>query len=359
MTKWVQWLGAAMALPVLGMAQSALPGHVQPAPSALPSLQSRLAEGEPGDRVDIMTYNVHGLPWPIASGRPARLAEIGQQLRIMHQSGQAPGVVFLQEAFTRQARDIGRLAGYRYVAFGPGTREAGMDNRPDGPDWTAFEAGARWTKGEALGKFLGSGLAILSDYPISRVRRMSYGNPVCAGFDCLAAKGAMMAQLDLPDGHRIEVATTHMNSRAASAVPASRSDLAWLEQGEELSDFVAHNRDPRLPLVLGGDFNVGRSLPRQEGMLAFMARIGSGARDALRSLAAHGRPMPADARQELDHAKDWELAMTGAHDRLVPLEVTVPFGSNDQKPLSDHFGYRIRFAFKTMGQEAKTERRAS
>ncbi len=56
-----------------------------------------------------------------------------------------------------------------------------------------FAAAASWFKGERSGKLLGSGLQLLSDYPILAVRRAPFPAYACAGYDCLANKGILMA----------------------------------------------------------------------------------------------------------------------------------------------------------------------
>src|SRR3546814_6089793 len=66
------------------------------------------------DLLSVMTYNVAGLPWPLAKKGPEALHAIGERLSLMRARGCAPGVVVLQEAFSRDAKAIGRIAGYPY-----------------------------------------------------------------------------------------------------------------------------------------------------------------------------------------------------------------------------------------------------
>ena len=294
--------------------------------------------------ISVMTYNVHGLPWPIATGRPKALAEIARHLRVLHTQGIAPRVALLQEAFTSDAQAIARTSGYRYAAFGPGDDGATTAPLPVGITPASLRAGATWWKGEGLGKWTGSGLAILSDYPIVRVRRMAFSTDACAGYDCLAAKGAMLVELALPDGDHIEIATSHLNSRHASGVSDERANRAWLVQSAELRDFIARHRNPALPLVLGGDFNVGGDLVRQLGFADMAQSLDRNAADGLRALAARGAVFDDDTAHALDHGKDWELILTGAEMTLTPSRAWVPFGSQAGPPLSDHFGYAIGYA---------------
>jgi hypothetical protein len=75
--------------------------------------------------LSVMTYNVHGLPFPIAFQRDPALHEIGTRLTALRRGGQQPHVVLLQEAFTTDAKAIAPLAGYRYVALGPEPKDVG------------------------------------------------------------------------------------------------------------------------------------------------------------------------------------------------------------------------------------------
>src|SRR4051812_5264204 len=73
----------------------------------------------------ILSYNVEGLPWPVASGRAAAADRIASTLRALREQGRQPQVVALQEAFSAAAKRIGRNGGYSYAAYGPSTDDAG------------------------------------------------------------------------------------------------------------------------------------------------------------------------------------------------------------------------------------------
>lgn len=302
--------------------------------------------GQPGTELEVLTYNVHGLPWPVVSPRSAQLAAIGERLAALHRIGRAPQVAVLQEAFTADARAIARASGYRYAAYGPGDDGAFAAPLPQGAPPAALDRGAHWWKGEGVGKWEGSGLILLSDYPIQTVRRLTYSTQACAGYDCLAAKGAMLARLRLPDGRAVDIATTHLNSRHASGVADERSNRAWLVQTEELRAFIAAHRDPAVPLVLGGDFNVGHDLVRELGMADMAGRLDRRASDGLRDLVQAGFALPRDATVALAHAKDWQLTLNAPAVHLSPVSAWVPFGPTAHANLSDHYGYVVRYALR-------------
>ncbi|WP_100239799.1 endonuclease/exonuclease/phosphatase family protein [Sphingobium sp. LB126] len=313
------------------------PLDVLPAPSATPRFDGTLS---------VLTYNVKGLPWPVALGRGSALEQIASRLRALRSSGRAPQVVVLQEAFTDEARSIGVEAGYRYVVSGPEADDAGSTSMTH--EDRAYASGARWFKGETAGKYVGSGLQILSDYPIRAVSRIAFPSFACAGFDCLANKGALLARLDIPGAATpIDVLTTHLNSRRASRVGDFRTIYAYRRQVGVLSEFIRDNHDLRLPLIAAGDFNVGSAAPRREFLLADVRTKwvqNEPVRDALGQFQRQGGILSSDAADTFRRARDWQFYSDGKAGRLVLTGIDVPFGHD--RPggmLSDHVGYVARY----------------
>lgn len=310
------------------------------------------ARGEPAviprfdGTLSVLTYNVKGLPWPVAFGRNGALEQIAVRLRTLRRIGQAPQIVVLQEAFTAEAQSIGVAAGYRYIVSGPDSGMAGSlaMTRAD----QDFASGASWLKGETEGKYVGSGLQILSDYPIRDVRQIAFSSFACAGFDCLANKGALLATLDIPGAASpIEVLTTHLNSRTASHVEDSRSIYAYRRQVGALTAFIQEHHDPRLPLIAAGDFNVGSALPRRKALLSDVrihwASAGS-VRDAFGQYQRQGGILTGDAAFSFGRARDWQFFCDGLAGKLVLTGIDVPFGRDQSgHMLSDHVGYAARY----------------
>jgi endonuclease/exonuclease/phosphatase family metal-dependent hydrolase len=288
---------------------------------------------------------VKGLPWPIALDRSNALAEIAAQLRTLKSEHKAPQIVVLQETFTAEARSLGPAAGYRYIATGP------AEDEPANAQMTAldrrFESQARWWKGETEGKYVGSGLQILSDYPIIATRHVAFPAFACAGFDCLANKGALLVTIDIPGGGPIDIVTTHLNSRRASGVEDARSIFAYRRQVGVLTDFIKRYHDPRYPLVAAGDFNVGSALPRRLALLDDVHGKWAGGeqvRDALNQAVNDRYTLGRDARYSLKRARDWQFYADGSNAALTLTNVDVPLGRDKNGAmLSDHVGYVAHF----------------
>lgn len=317
------------------------PAHTAPA-TLLPPL-------DPQAPLSVMTYNVEGLPWPVRWGRGAALESIGERLAWLRQRGRQPHVVALQEAFSDDAKAIGKAAGYANVVAGPSATERDGGNVSD---WRFIDA-ERWVKGETEGKVLDSGLLILSDYPVVRVRRMAFPAGACAGYDCLANKGAVMVTVKIPGvSTPVDIVDTHLNSRHASGVPDLRSNAAYARQTAVLGKFLSANHDPATPLLVAGDFNMGPRPVRRAALLAALEPTsgvtpGSSVRDGLsgclaRSDAAVGDP--ADARWILRRGRDWQFIGNGTAATLAPRDATVLFGREPGGAmLSDHMGFEVTY----------------
>ncbi len=333
-------LAAVALLAMLGT--SSIPASAYKAPVP----QSRAPNGT----LAVMTYNVEGLPWPVAWGRSNALGKIADRLQAMRRQGTAPHIVVLQEAFIPAARRVGAVAGYPYVVSGP---DADQANRVSPPASAAgFANGARWWKGETEGKYVGSGLEVLSDFPVLAVRRMAFPTYACAGFDCLANKGALMVTLAVPGlANPVDVVTTHLNSRHASGVSSDRSDKAYQMQVAALSAFVRNVHDPRHMLIVAGDFNVGQIARRRAALLTAAAHDwspGQTVGDAWHGSLAAGAALPPDAQFSLHHAKDWQF-YSGRDVRFRVAAIEVPFGHDRQgRMLSDHVGYVARYKLDAM-----------
>jgi len=204
-----------------------------------------------------MTYNVHGLPWPIVPDRTADLNAIGDRLAAMRRHGDAPQIVVLQEAFTATADGIAARAGYPYILRGPAAGEVSSLASTGTPD-EIFRM-----RGEGWGAFLPSGLILMSEYPIVQSWHAAFPRADCAGFDCLANKGALFARVAVPGVPvPVQIATAHMNSRLATDTPGIHADEAYVREAQSLNQFIQAHADSRQPLILAADLNVSWSPTR-------------------------------------------------------------------------------------------------
>jgi endonuclease/exonuclease/phosphatase family metal-dependent hydrolase len=262
-----------------------------------------------------LTYNIHGI-MPTAKRDPAaeekaksRYAEIAARLRRLRAAGKAPHVVVIQEAFNHWSAKAARDSGYPYILEGNGAR---------------------------FGKIGGSGLFILSEYPVFVSSNMDYKE--CTGFDCLANKGAMHARVVVPELMRsIDVYNTHMNADEPPAKPED-SMKARMSQIRDFAAFVKRTRDPGAAAVLAGDFNfVAGNADHAlfESLLGgtnVLAECAGGA-------CAGDDPAPI-LRETVDHL----YRLDGTRFRLEASRVERTFKEPHRgEPLSDHWGLEARW----------------
>jgi endonuclease/exonuclease/phosphatase family metal-dependent hydrolase len=299
---------------------------------------------DPSNTLTVMSYNIEGLPVPARFGRAKSLKRIGEGLAAMRKQGSQPDVVLLQEAFAAPAKDIAAEGGYRYVADGPST--SNLNGTPAPAEADRFVSAASHWKGEDDGKWVDSGLRILSDYRIVRVERLAFPAWACAGYDCLANKGALIAWIQIPGSPRpIAFVDTHLNSRAASGVAKARADAAYLFQLAELRKFIASQIPRNVAAFLGGDFNSGKAHVRQTALASpLLLDSRNSLSDAFRTSGTVALQDRADIETIRRRGKDW-LYYRG--EVSLPVTLTgyeVPFGRlTDGSALSDHLGYEATY----------------
>lgn len=298
--------------------------------------------------LSVMTYNVHGLPWPIARNRTAAFERIEKRLSALRQEDAQPHVIVLQEAFTERAKGIATRSGYRYLAIGPS--EAMINTSQPAKKDARFVNAASFFKGETMGKMLDSGLQIASDYPILSVKRGAFPSFACAGYDCLANKGVLLVTVAIPGSNTpVTIATTHMNSKRASGVSQLRSLYAYQLQVAAIDAFLSANRDPNLPIIFAGDFNASstarRSYLLDEGTKKWSAfPVRSALQNCMAAAILQGRKVDRLADYVVERGRDWQFYAAGLGGNITATRFDIPFGlERDGTMLSDHVGYGILY----------------
>ena len=288
-------------------------------------------------QLDVLTYNIEGLPKFARGGRRGAIAEIGARLAELRARGEAPDVVMFQEAFSRRARAAILAAGYPSLAPGPSARQKparSSDPRVPG------RRNAR--QGEIGLKFTSSGLVIASEFPFVETAAMPFARGSCAGRDCLANKGVAFARMAVPGVPvPVDLYTTHMNSMGASRVPERRHLAAHNRQAREAADYVGLNSPPGLPILFGGDFNM-RGSPGRFDHFASLHRL------RLVHLYCTEYPWSCDVRASWDGDAPWldtqdlQLFASGSAVTVRPIRVEAMFDGSEGSPrLSDHDGLRV------------------
>lgn len=315
------------------------------------------------NEIGLLTYNVQDLPWPIAGDRSGPLIAIGERLAKLRAESRAPQFVVLQEAFSDKSIAMLRAAGYAHIVTGPAVDTPRAT--PAEPLAPGFMNKRSRLVGESMGPTLSSGIAIASDYPILSVASEPFPADVCAGIDCLANKGVLLARIAVPGlAQPVELVTTHMNSGRKSRTPPAHHLYAYARQLEAIDDFLARHGDVRATRLIAGDVNVSHSPHRLKLLSRHAARWG------VSPVTAMGKPedagpcarphalcrgkLPIDSNVPLVHTLDWQFVdrEAGAQLRAISREVT--FGTERGNiMLSDHIGYTVRY--KVMPMKAKVD----
>lgn len=296
-------------------------------------------DGKKAMTLKVLTYNIEGLGFPARSGRGSELRQIGEQLSTMRGVGTGPDIVLFQEMFSGAAKNAVLGTGYPAIAPGPHrTTKPFESTREKLPGKSSIK------RGEVGVRFQGSGLAIASRYPIMLTDVRAYGARSCAGLDCLANKGIMLARIFIPGlPTPIDVYDTHMNSRGASKAPASRNLAAHDRQALEASEFIDNTHDDNYPVIFGGDFNMRRSEPRWANFTRYQAM-------SLVHQVCADKTFGCDVRMSWDGDEPWmdtqdlQFYWPGNQVSVRPIRVEAVFdGRPDSPQLSDHDGFLVTY----------------
>ena len=321
-----------------------------------PLIAAERRSGRASTTVSVLTYNVEGLPWPARRKRGPQLREIARQLAALRTTNEAPDIVLVQEAFSLEAALIGDRAGYLNHVPGPAARERRPPTSPDAD--RALTSRRKLTKGERFGRFLPSGLYVLSDYPIIAVGRQPFRSRECAGYDCLANKGIMHARIMIPGAPAaLDVFNTHLNSRGSAGVSTERSLKAHRLQVNEISRYIEQRWDRENAVLFGGDFNMRNAPARFEHFAETTPH---------RLVHQHclSRMSKCDVRLSWDGDEPWmdtqdlQGFQSGGRLTVEPIRVEAMFDEpwRKGKPLSDHDGllvvYRLSWSVEPSNSTA-------
>jgi endonuclease/exonuclease/phosphatase family metal-dependent hydrolase len=297
--------------------------------------------------VDVLTYNIEGLPFPARNNRGPDLREISRRLAEFRASGEGPDIILFQEVFSKDAARAVTEAGYRSVATGPRTR-----TRRDPNTEGALPGSRNIFRGEIGRTFTSAGLAIATDYPIMGAGYIPYARQSCAGFDCLSNKGILFAEVAIPGvPGLVDVYTTHMQSQGSSRVIVERHAEAHRRQMNELAAYVRSSSPLTDPLLIGGDFNMRNSDVRHYTFDRVTAD--AAANNSPTSPVGNVHRYCSENRDTCDVRQDWNedqwfrvqnlhLFQSGNVVKVRPIRVEGMFDGGPSGPvLSDHNGFRV------------------
>ena len=267
---------------------------------------------EPSLEVELLTYNVAGLPDALSGSEPAtNMALIGPRLNDYD-------LVLVQESWlTPDGADEG-LRTYHEVLvdladhpFGSASLPAPLGTDPDRPS-----------------ALLSDGLNRFSDFAFDPVVRERWTTCGEASADCLSLKGFSMARTEFADGIEVDVYNLHLD--------AGRDDSAV--RAENVAELTAHilAESAGRAVIVAGDFNL--HLDRDPDADQFAALLAdTGLIDVCTALSC-AEP----------NRIDKVLVRSSEGVAITPLEwrnAAAAFTRDDGEPLSDHDPVATRLRF--------------
>lgn len=286
----------------------------------------------------LLSYNINGLPKTLTKGKKPLFDRIAEILRERRIAGNQPQVVLLQEAFDKRTSVIADTTGYKYVYKGPGRRDTSRKGRAHWAQATRKTYALR----PDPQKIAGSGLYILSDFPIVDARYKAFDSDECAGFDCLSNKAIQFARLETPFADQpIDIVNSHFNSRNSAKAPGRIVLKAHRKQTDLLVKMLGVFRQG-YPVVIAGDFNTS-----QDKRYAYFSESVNLTDAGQVCLTNRAMCVLADGTKEdeiLFRTNDKQFYGDSDRVRLHPIWAARNFTETlNGKPLSDHLGYEVHY----------------
>ncbi len=177
------------------------------------------------ESIKVLTYNTWGVPF--TAWDTWRYESAMQTINHLD-----PDVVILTEVFTPKGKS--QFKSYQYPF------------RVDGP--------------RHGGRLVGSGLRILSKYPILNYATLKYR--ACKGSDCFSRKGAALVTLSLSHDKKVNVIATHLDATDRNA---------RISQLHQLRVFTDRFEEQESPTIIAGDMNFSPKAPEYQFAISQLA----------------------------------------------------------------------------------------
>ncbi|WP_417450238.1 endonuclease/exonuclease/phosphatase family protein [Kordiimonas sp.] len=342
-------IGAGSVLAVLGAGPAAcasdLPDTVPDQPGAAVTLLPTQGAAQ-AVLLNVLSYNIQGLPSPLKKHKTPLFERIAQILRERRGEGSQPQVVLLQEAFDSDASIIAEQTGYRYVLKGPGRKARSEKGRVH---WAMQTRKSYMTFSDPQ-KFTGSGLYILSDYPIVEAQHKAFDSDMCAGIDCLSNKAILLARIAVPGlDEPLDIINSHFNSRGSAKAPSRHVLRAHQRQTDTLSWFM-DKLCGGYPVIVAGDFNTKQR--ERYDYFRQTIQLVDAAEDCLSGEGDCALGKAAKRDNVLYKTNDKQFFRTTDKYRIIPTYIERNFTEEvDGRPLSDHLGYEVEYKITPLGAQ--------
>lgn len=108
-------------------------------------------------------------------------------------------------------------------------------------------------KGKKIFQIQDSGLFIVSKYPMTVLDQIIFDH--CTNSDCMSSKSALLVEITMPSGKKIQFVNTHLQAWSAPKAMAIRK-----VQLEQIKTMINKYQTPSVPQILAGDLNIDGKL---------------------------------------------------------------------------------------------------
>lgn len=176
-----------------------------------------------GADLNLMTYNVWGLPGFLGERQKERMSQIGPAVK-------GHDVVALQETFTKEAAAVGKLSGYAYKLTGS---DGGILRQS-------------------------SGLTMLTSHAVIAHDFVAFDKATAA--DRMAQKGVLYMRIQVPGTGPVDVYSTHFQARGGDG-PIRQHDVDTMVK-------LVKQHDQGYPTFIMGDFNMVATSPEYKSLVS-------------------------------------------------------------------------------------------
>ncbi|MBC7538792.1 MAG: sphingomyelin phosphodiesterase [Bacteriovorax sp.] len=274
--------------------------------------------------LSVITWNTFLVPHPYNSTRQEERADLmAQKLRALDRD-----VIFFQEAFIDSKREliIKELAPtYPYVAVPK--------------------------KGTELIQLVGSGIFIVSKYPMKILDQVVFEN--CSGSDCFASKSAIIVELTLANNEKIQMIDTHLQGWDNPKVRT--------KQLIQIKEMMKAHAKFGIAQVLVGDLNIDSNIKSEYAdALAMMDMTSSplegglGFSNGFSTVGCFETPGGINKGELIDHV--W-LNPNGSETEVHSKKVVPILGhlGKSECPLSDHYALEALIVMKKVLNQKLTK----
>lgn len=202
-------------------------------------------------------------------------------------------------------------------------------------------------------KFMSSGIVVLSKFPLKFLGEVYYDE--CAIADCFASKAALLVELTLVGGSRVQILATHMQAGSKEKMVRVRTS-----QVAQIKSLLDEFMEPGVPQIVAGDLNIdSRKEVEFEKMISTLGLHPLA--DSMKMMSTLAEKVGcfgkdhSGAQENLDHILLRNNNSEASLSEEAVVHIRDLFSSKEECDLSDHHAVQslLRLNFRTPSSQRK------